>query len=156
MKREIKFRAWDKENKEMLLFSNPTITRPTSGGYGDTPKKDFWERDKEGKRNARFEMDFECDLVTGYNHDDFNDTYDCELMQFTGLLDKNGKEIYEGDIVDFKSNGCCVKEGYKEQVIFNEIGYIPFCRANSVGELEYDSKNCKVISNIYQNPNLLN
>lgn len=72
MNREIKFRIWDIENKEMLEVQ---------------------------------ELDFEPTFYGGriaIRPDQYNDYFDTEdmiLMQYTGLDDKNGKEIYEGDIV---------------------------------------------------------
>lgn len=64
----------------------------------------------------------------------------CELMQFTGLLDKNGKEIYECDITksDF---------GYSGVVELDSIHY-------AHGECTV-SGNIEVIGNIYENPELL-
>lgn len=73
-----------------------------------------------------------------------------ELMQYTGLKDKNGKEIYEGDVIkaesrlwqaDFK-DGCFVGVDFKN-VAWDELVNIGY------GETE-------VIGNIYENPELLN
>ena len=76
---------------------------------------------------------------------------DC-LMQFTGLLDKNGKEIYEGDVV---------KLGYKEPFQALEIRWVrdhyEFCK----GDLELlpvqapSTDQMEVIGNIHENPELI-
>ncbi len=79
MNREIKFRIWDVENKEMLKVQ---------------------------------ELDFEPTFYGGriaIRPDQYNDYFDTEdmiLMQYTGLHDKNGKEIYEGDILKVPVRRC--------------------------------------------------
>lgn len=67
-------------------------------------------------------------------------------MQFTGLLDKNGKEIYEGDVVQFGSVvGPVGFEGGKFVVAY---------KMKMEGKCDVPSL-CEVIGNIYENPNLL-
>lgn len=78
-----------------------------------------------------------------------------DLMQYTGLKDKNGKEIYEGDIVKaYESNIVC-------EVIFSE-GAMFMLRWNDKkwGNNEYHHYGVRaftleVIGNIYENPELL-
>ena len=74
-----------------------------------------------------------------------------ELMQYTGLKDKNGKEIYEGDIVILndaeEENRCIVKYKYGSYILVD-------------GDLREDLSNVEakfleVVGNIYENKNLL-
>lgn len=103
--------------------------------------------------------------VYGYLADEnyINDIYSIDLSsikvdrdtvgQFTGLFDKNGKEIYEGDILLIG-----VKEGAR---IYNKVGIKDGCFGyvgENTGELmpfcDYDVTE-KIVGNIYDNPELL-
>ena len=97
----------------------------------------------------------EVDNLQKYSFDENNILYEKELkiMQYTGLKDKNGKEIYEGDVL---SNGNDEKP-YK--VIFENGSF----RAEFEGDFEEYSfylidivaQHCEIVGNIYENPELL-
>ena len=66
-----------------------------------------------------------------------------ELMQFAGLLDRNGKEIYEGDVV------LLWDEPDRSQVIYD------LQLAHTLMSECILSDSCRIIGNIYENPELL-
>lgn len=125
--REIKFRAWVKEKKaifEVILIDYVS-------------KKVTYIVERTGH-------------LLNIRHDKFNDV---ELMQYTGLKDKDNKEIYEGDIL-FESFG---EKYYK--VIFENGGF----RAEFEGDFdEYSfdlidvvAQGCEIVGNIYENSELI-
>lgn len=81
--------------------------------------------------------------------DSFIETH---LMQFTGLKDKNGKEIYEGDIVS---------DGFEKAIITwfkDECQFLAFNKHELSGfnDPQVLGEWAEVIGNIYENPELLN
>lgn len=122
--RKLKFRVWDKLRKEMLSSQEIELS---------------W-------------LPNECLLVNGDDRIGDADYGSFILMQFTGLHDKNGKEIYEGDILD--------NAPQMIRICWDTIGgkwfghYVDKKRTSSFW-LGSEFKNYKVIGNIYENPELL-
>ena len=121
MNREIKFRFW--------------------GNFGElNEEEDICEMEMlYGNRFCFFESE------------PINNLFDCrnfQVMQYTGLKDKNGKEIYEGDIVKYKNyNGFSVIRYKKGSFFFYGVSLIHFL-------FNVKEKEVEIIGNIFENPEL--
>ena len=124
--REIKFRVWDKLNKKMIYLIGFI--------YKETEIR-IWYYDSEGL------------LV--------NESFNKEnviLMQYTGLKDKNGVEIYEGDVLEQEIN-CMYHEGKN----IREVRYADdqFLSGDCSLHGAIKSFDAVVIGNIHENPELV-
>ncbi|WP_255781794.1 YopX family protein [Lactiplantibacillus plantarum] len=123
----IKFRAWDKEN-EIYLYNVQDAYDMLSG---------FVKYD-DGE-NASYD---ECCFG------DFLDNKRYDVEQFTGLTDVNGKDIYEGDVLENRKYRSIVKFA-SGKFLADVVGTIS--RFDLIGE----THGSKVIGNAHENPGLL-
>lgn len=142
--REIKFRAWDKKNKRMVRIKSIVLN--------------------EEIKILGF---IENQSLTEFG---WVDNSYLIFMQYTGLKDKNGKEIFEGDILlvpDFYTDVIVDGQGITEE--YNHLAIIVFNNGSFGCEIQESGSNYRkgfyllneigalfeVIGNIYENPELL-
>lgn len=127
MQRLIKFRAYDTKNKKWLDEVPPEEYMLDNDDCWDAP--DYGEM---------------CEALSFYPQNPLGSNFNGRIVyqQFTGLLDKNGKEIYEGDIierrgikeVEFLSGDDCDFQGFDIDQVFGKW---------------------EIIGNIFETPELL-
>ena len=82
-----------------------------------------------------------------------------EVMQYTGIRDRNERDIYEGDIVTIEEHWCgddiCNKASY--EVVWEAPMFIAKCLVgNHYEEIDMNPEYIEVIGNKYDNPELIN
>ena len=135
--REIKFRVFVPHTKEMIIQS-----------YSGISSKELQLVSLEinfitGSKKIAFKRE-------GYGHLDWVN-HDSILMQFTGVQDKNGMEIYEGDIIRYESTLCYT-------VIYSSDSAAFLFREELTGQLHepFNLTLGEIIGNIYENHKLVN
>ena len=108
---------------------------------------------KEKFMDSAWLIDWEHGSVCHGKHNQ-SELDDCTLMQYTGVKDKNGREIYEGDIVEQLSER--TYESVKGTVKFFDGSYLIEFLSGDNGVFLFDEVAYnEVLGNVYENPELL-
>lgn len=152
MNREIKFRVWDRALNKMITKENVKELLDTVN-TGDCDTDYTYSRDEwYPAYDILIIFDYFEDIQYGYIED--TSTKRFELMQYTGLHDKNGKEIYEGDIVRIIVNNNIEKICRVE--FKNGIFGVMFSKNKDLTAFpHFCNTTFEVIGNEYDNPELL-
>lgn len=139
------------------------------------PKFRVWDKELQTMLDVSL-IDFKKRVLVGehwkFGETNFMSFDEIELMQSTGLKDKNGKEIFEGDILEIQGIKMIVKFGsykYLETsknnghilgVLHDGLGFYVECinaaDPDNISPFEPETlKNSRIIGNIYENQELL-
>lgn len=109
-----------------------------------------WITDKNKMSDPFDLVGIEIDNFPGFNSFMGKVTY--PIMQFTGLKDKNGEEIYEGDILSYEFVNPVAN--YVREMKWEE-GMTECCQSSFDGYCTDKIESSRVIGTIYENPELL-
>ena len=136
MKREIKFKAWNPQKQEWfipMVISFDNIHEDAEG------IKIYlcWRQSTQDSNSGKWER--------------------CKIVEYTSLLDKNGKEIYEGDIVKALYPPTYSNNIYK--IRWWNDGFVCYRDVMSKVKFEifgvFSNESIEVIGNIHKNPELI-
>ena len=108
----------------------------------------------------------ECMMITTSDYEDLSDLlcilkidtdtgYISELMQSTGLIDKNGEEIFEGDVL-LTYDDELAKVFWNDDLAGWFVDFLyEIAELSEVADIQSSRSICKIIGNIYENPELL-
>ena len=135
--KEVKFRVWDRNEEIMAEITSIRFSKSQHTLIG-------YRYSKNGK------------VIDNQSYIDENGWGTAALMQYTGLKDKNGNEIYEGDVVEYKdfSSGLYLfREQPKTTGIIKINNLLRGIYLKGMGTFE--GSKVEVIGNIFENKELL-
>lgn len=149
MNRVIKFKAWHKILKcwfnEIALYSDGMAGMSVDAFEKQLPSKYQLTGDEVIETDE--ESSFRCTILTG---DDWIFLDSIELCQFTGLYDKNGKEVFESNIVKCHDHPTNIESGIFQ--VYFERGCF---RAGNMTLCDWGHSWIEVIGDKYSNPEIL-
>jgi len=114
----------------------------------ETIKFRAWDKDKEKMLSWKQIIHNTSNNLFGGLFELFRRPERFKALQFTGITDKNDKNIYEGDLLKYSD--------VPLEICWGKIGFIARYDRGTAEEVEFDWwNNCEVIGNIFENPELL-